>query len=387
MKRGTFILIISLLFENILFSQTIPIDSLYLGQRPPENIPKIFKLSVDSGFFGAERITISSDGKEIYYSQIKSYFPTTGESIKKYCYSGNKWTGPYDLFDGFAAPALSVTGDTMYMERSFETFISLKNGSNWSNPKRILSKLDAAHYFQVTNNGNYYVSSKPEIGAGACDWCEVIINEPDTTAISLGRPINTGGDNLDFFVSRDETYMIFCNPNYGIAVSYHKTDGSWTNPRSLGPKINFGLGMWGACVSSDNKYLFYTTGTKEDYSDVNVYWVRVDGLIDSLKHTNINPYVKTVLPKQTVTVGQIYSYTIPENTFFDEDSNNQLTYATTLINGTPLPSWLSFNASTKAFSGTATETGTLIIKVNATDAENGTAFCPFSLEIISNTKK
>ena len=125
------------------------------------------------GFFAAERIAISNDGRDIYYSELKGYYPNTGESVKKYSYSDGKWTGPVTLFEGYAAPALSVTGDTMYVETNFETYISEKNGSGWSKPKRILSELDSAHYFQVTGNGNYYISSKSGKGAGLSDWCSV----------------------------------------------------------------------------------------------------------------------------------------------------------------------------------------------------------------------
>ena len=69
----------------------------------------------------------------------------------------------------------------------------------------------------------------------------------------------------------------------GLGISYRKNDGSWTNPVNFGPNIDFGLGSWGPYVTPDNKYLFYSTGTKPDYSDVSVYWVRIDGVIDSLK--------------------------------------------------------------------------------------------------------
>jgi hypothetical protein len=69
-----------------------------------------------------------------------------------------------------------------------------------------------------------------------------------------------------------------------LGISYRKSDGSWTNPRNFGPNINFGLGSWGPWITPDNKYLFYTTGTKPDYSDVYIYWFRIDGIIDSLKH-------------------------------------------------------------------------------------------------------
>lgn len=146
-----------------LFAQAIPPDSLYLGQTPPGNTPKIFNLSVNKGSFAAERIAISNDNKEIYFSEVRSYYPAAGDTIKYYSYSGGNWTGPFNLFPGYLAPALSVSGDTMYFQNAniqnsssvYETFISVKNGLNWSAPQRILSTLNSAHYLQVTNNGHY----------------------------------------------------------------------------------------------------------------------------------------------------------------------------------------------------------------------------------------
>jgi hypothetical protein len=329
---------ISVVAPLLLHGQTIPKDSLYLGQTPPGDTPKIFTLSVSPKFFAAERITISNDGKEIYYSELKGYYPINTPRIKNYGYAGSKWTGPFNLFDGYCAPALSITSDTMYFENdTSQTFFSTKKGLNWSNPKRILSKLDAAHYLQVTDKGNYYVSSRPKNTIGVSDWCKLEFSGSDTTAIGLGIPLNTAWDNLDFFVSKDETFMIVATP-FGLSVSYPKKDGNWTNPRGLGSKINFGLGMWGPFVTPDNKYLFYTTGTKQDYSDVNVYWVRVDGLIDSLKHTNIPPYVKYKIKSQNGSVSNSYSFTIPDDTFFDEDGDASFTYSATLTDGSPLPS-------------------------------------------------
>jgi hypothetical protein len=283
-------IVISSLFSFVVnsgFAQSIPRDSLFLGQIPPGNKPEKLPLSVNKGFFAAERIAISNDGRDIYYSEIKGYYPIRGENIKKYSYSDGKWAGPFNLFDGYG-PALSVTGDTMYFERkdlekNSETYISVRSGKGWGNPKRILTGLDKAHYCQVTRSGNYYISSKSGGGVGLNDWGRVMITGADTTALSLGRPLNTGGENLDFFVSRDESFMIVTN-RPGLGISYRNNDGSWTNPRNFGPKINFGLGSWGPYVTPDNKYLFYSTGTKPDYSDVYVYWVRIDGAIDSLKN-------------------------------------------------------------------------------------------------------
>lgn len=283
----------SILFSTVLlllaatgFAQLITPGSNYMGQTPPGNNPKAFPLFVNKGFFAAERIAISNDGMDIYYSEIKSYYPIRGENIKRYTFTDGKWNGPFDLFVGYA-PALSITGDTMFIERKdfankSETYISVRSGTTWSNPQRILTKLDKAHYYQVTKNGNNYISSITGNGTGLNDWCKVIISGSDTTASSLGKPLNTGGENLDFFVSKDESYMIVTN-RPTLAISYKKNDGSWTNPRVLGKKIDFGLGSWGPWVTQDNKYLFYSTGTIPDYSDVKVFWVRIDGVIDSLK--------------------------------------------------------------------------------------------------------
>jgi hypothetical protein len=373
-----------LLIIKSAFSQTIPADSLYLGQVAPDQSQKVFKLQVSPGHFAAERIAISNDGKDIFYSEIKSYYPINSARIKNYRYSEGRWTGPFVLFEDYCSPALSITGDTLYLEnKNSETFISVKKGLKWSIPKRILSKLNSAHYIQVTNKGNFYISSKPQNTIGLGDWCKLNFTTTDTTAVGLGMPLNAAWDNLDFFVSRDETFMIVTTP-MGLSISYPKKDGGWTNPRNLGAKINFGIGMWGPYVTPDNKYLFYTTGTKPDYSDVNVRWVRVDGLIDSLKHTNIPPYMKNKIQSPNGLVGQLFNFTIPDDTFFDEDGDTSFTYTATLTDGSPLPSWLNFNALTKTFSGTPTETGELKIIVTATDIGKASGLGVLKLLVTTN---
>ncbi|PJG51828.1 hypothetical protein CVM73_28790 [Bradyrhizobium forestalis] len=72
---------------------------------------------------------------------------------------------------------------------------------------------------------------------------------------------------------------------------------------------------------------------------------------------------------QTATVGSLFSLTLPAGTFTDVDSGDSLTYAATSADGSPLPSWLTFNGSTRTFSGTPTSAnvGTLSVRTTATD--------------------
>ena len=82
---------------------------------------------------------------------------------------------------------------------------------------------------------------------------------------------------------------------------------------------------------------------------------------------NRAPAVATEIPDQTATLSMAFSYQVPAATFTDADGDT-LTYTATLADDTALPSWLSFSAATRTFSGTPTDAGTFSVKVTASDA-------------------
>lgn len=387
MKTISALIILFILCVNT-ETQPIPADSMYLGQTPPGNTPKIFALPKSTGSFTAERIAITNDGKEIYYTVIRNYYPTSGDTIKCYRYFDNRWQGPFSNFNNYLAPAFSITGDTMFIQNNssiYQTLISYRTSGGWSEPKRILYGLNNAHYLQVTNSGNYYISSVSTTGIGATDWCRLVINGSDTTAVSLRLPLNNNIDNLDFFIARDESYFIAAKNtgnNARLHISYRKTDGSWTNPKNLGPAINSGAAAWGTYVSPDGKYLFYTTGTNPNYSDTYIYWVRIDNIRDSLRYTNYVPYLKNQVANITDTNGTQFTYTLPDSVFVDDDGNNTLKYSASLSSGQPLPAWLSFDSTTRTFSGIISSAVSIILKVTATDTAGASAFCTFMLNVV-----
>jgi len=101
--------------------------------------------------------------------------------------------------------------------------------------------------------------------------------------------------------------------------------------------------------------------------------------------TNDAPVVATDLVAQGATQGQLFTYSIPTNSFTDVDSVNgdSLTYTATLADGSALPSWLSFNAAAGTFSGTPGmgDLANLNIMVTATDTGNLSANSNFILAI------
>ena len=86
-------------------------------------------------------------------------------------------------------------------------------------------------------------------------------------------------------------------------------------------------------------------------------------------NTNDAPVVNAPLVDQSATEDAVFSYQFASNSFTDVDVGDTLTYSATLSNGSPLPSWLSFNASTRTFSGTPDngDVGTITVRVTTSD--------------------
>jgi hypothetical protein len=167
---------------------------------------------------------------------------------------------------------------------------------------------------------------------------------------------------------------------YDLYISYKRNIDSWTKPRNLGSQINTGIFDMAAYVTSDKKYMFFTR--RGDKTNSDIYWVSAD-FIDSLKHTNFAPYLKNNIPKQTDTVGNLFTYSIPDTTFIDDDGNNTLTYSAKLTNG-DLPLWLHFDPATRTFTSTQPlpEAKTYTIQVTATDTAKEAVSTSFTLKVV-----
>ncbi|MCT7956022.1 DUF4347 domain-containing protein [Laspinema palackyanum] len=83
---------------------------------------------------------------------------------------------------------------------------------------------------------------------------------------------------------------------------------------------------------------------------------------------NTAPVVNQAIADAAVTVAEAFNLTIPNGTFTDANGN-PLTYSATLEDGSPLPSWLSFDTQTNTFRGTPTTNnlGNITIKITASD--------------------
>lgn len=83
---------------------------------------------------------------------------------------------------------------------------------------------------------------------------------------------------------------------------------------------------------------------------------------------NDAPELLYALDDQTTAEETAFSYTLPESAFGDQEGDT-ITFSATLLNGDPLPAWLSFDAASRTFSGTPgdLDTGTVSVKIVLSD--------------------
>lgn len=103
----------------------------------------------------------------------------------------------------------------------------------------------------------------------------------------------------------------------------------------------------------------------------------------TVANSNDAPVVVSSIGNQEAAEDAAWSFVVSEGAFGDVDSGDTLTYSATLESGAALPGWLSFDAQTRTFSGTPsnTDVGGFTVKVTATDAAGASASSSFALAV------
>ena len=207
-------------------------------------------------------------------------------------------------------------GDNLY-----DVEITVSDGTNTNAQALIISVLDLNEKLGLTNK---------------------VINENETGATVGDLSINDtefGNTNITYALSGDD-------------AQYFSLDGATI-------KLNSDVS---ADFETKSKYTLTVTATNAAGETITEKVV--------VKIANVNEAVNltTALTDQSNNEDAAFSFTVPSNTFNDEDGDT-LTYTATLEDGSALPSWLSFDAATQTFSGTPLndDVGVISVTVTASD--------------------
>ena len=263
----------------------------------------------------------------------------------------------------------AVLGTALPSPAAAQTVISLISNTGQSNgDSGGLHAFDQAQAFTTGANAAGYTLTGVDIDFNAYSgtdsytvsiWTEVS-GSPGVSVDNLTSPSSLTDTALNSYttsgidLAASTTYFVHVDSSSGFSNHLQNTA---SNDEDSG-------GQSGWSIADGSVYRARAVTTVTWASHIQSKKIAIKGYAKTTTVTA--PTVATVIPDQTATAGTAFSYAFPDTTFSDADGDT-LTYTATKADGTALPTWLSFSAST--FSGTpqAADVGTVSVKVTASD--------------------
>ena len=200
---------------------------------------------------------------------------------------------------------------------------------------------------------------------------------PDLVVSRISAPVSvTQGANLSFsYVVTNQGSGAAVVHYAGISLDQQPSESSYLSYNNVSglsagatQTLTSSISTAGLSVGTHTLYIkedFYGNYVSESNESNNVGYVTFN--VTSAAATNRAPVVASPMSDLTWREGASTVFTVPAGTFADPDGNS-LTYSAKLSTGAALPSWLSFNAATHVFSGTApVGSPDYTVRVTATD--------------------
>jgi TolB protein len=261
----------------------------YLGQTPPDSIPKIFAPGMVSTTEGAEyACAFTPDGTEFYFTRYDEATSTNNIWVTKLSYY-NQWTNPAfaSFTQGYSyniEPSISPDGQKLF-------FISARPAgappsiwyvewidTGWSAPQVVEELLSGVGKMgpSVAANGNLYFCQHE--GNRIQIYMSRNSNGVYETPVKLGDEINGFYIAGHPFIAPEENYLLFdACPNCPTSeqsylyISFKRLDDGWYPAIKLNNLVNATDFQLCASVTPDGKYLFFDRGQ-------DLYWVDAEAL-------------------------------------------------------------------------------------------------------------
>ena len=262
----------------------------YVGQTVPGDSVELFGNGIISTGGSERDASFSPDGKEFYYSYVA---PTNAHSvIMTTKMVEGVWTSPeVASFSGIHSdlePFISPDGNSLYFaskrpldgigdEKDWDIWVVERIVNDWSEPINIGSPINTdgdEFYPSVTTDRTIYWTGEYEGGFGTEDiyrskYYAGEYMEPE----NLGASVNSEKFDFNAFISPNEDYLLFSSfrraDTFGggdIYLSKRNDDGSWSQAKNLGEKINSAGLDYCPLITPDGKYLLFSSNRRADMS-------------------------------------------------------------------------------------------------------------------------
>jgi len=279
--------------------RTFSAKGAYLGEPLPDTKKRVFArnfISTEEYEYGS---VFNASGTEFYYAIAKPDY-----AIIRYSkLEGDTWSQPVTILEdekyGYNDPFLSPDEQRLYFisKRTLDGtdikddhdiwYVEKTEDGSWSEPINAGPNINSEHneyYISFTKEGTMYFASNvnaPEDRKRSDQdiYYSTFENGEFQEPVRLGDAINTENYEADVFIDPDETYLIFCSTRPDglgrgdLYISFKDENDEWTEAVNMGEAINSKHHELCPFVTSDGKFLFYT-------SDQDIYWVSMEILED-----------------------------------------------------------------------------------------------------------
>jgi hypothetical protein len=185
------------------------------------------------------------------------------------------------VYFSWAKPRPGAAPDTVL---DYDTWVAERRGDGWSEARYVgvpPHTPESDMYPSLTRDGTLYFDSfrpHPDLKARRNVWRSRLVNGAYQAAEPLPAAINQAGASNPY-VDPDERYIIFSSARPGglgggdLYVSY-RTGSSWSEPISLGPRVNSAATEFCPMVSPDGRHLFFSRIPRKDgVNQANEIWL------------------------------------------------------------------------------------------------------------------
>jgi hypothetical protein len=263
----------------------------YLGQTPPGPVAQVFApgLICDTRPHQLEAwVSFSADSNTFCFNRSGYVYITEN--------TAQGWTAPKRIESipyRTVSCCLSPDANNIYFNYSYDPskrysrHRCMRMSQGWSLPQEIVgSSIGTGSGFSLAANNNFYFVSwafGPHKKGGI--FCAPFVDNAWPRAINLsvlaqGKGVGEPG------IAPDESFMVVNTKDlpggYGhqdLYLTLRRPDGTWTEARNLGPRINSAYLEYCARISPDKKYLFFTRANGWGYNSNDdtgdIYWVEL----------------------------------------------------------------------------------------------------------------
>ena len=261
------------------------LKGLYLGQKPPGEMPVLFAPGIVSTGLDELNSIFSPDCKEFYFC-VRNF--SGAVSIFQMKMENEIWSEPnllpFASRFGDIDVSISPDGNKILFsskrpthvndnpKEDYDFWMVKRIGDSWGKPIYLGEEINSErhdYYPVMTNNGTIYFSSQRE-GVGTNNiYKSMLVDGKYTKAEKLDNAINTEHMEFDPYISPDETLLIFTSTrpeSFGsgdLYISFKNEDGSWTKAKNMGDKINTPGSEYCPMITPDGKYFFFTSAGRE----------------------------------------------------------------------------------------------------------------------------